>query len=55
MQSDSRKRAPLPALAGSRLTSARLRRPTPLPTVVPTTLTGRWLLRLAWLFGGYRG
>ena len=29
----------------------RLRRPTLLPTVVPTTLVGRCLLRLAWLFG----
>lgn len=30
----------------------RLRRPAPLPTVVPTCATGRYLRRLLWLFGG---
>lgn len=42
----------LPAARDSRLTGARLRRPTSLPTVVPTTLLGRYLRRLEWLFGG---
>jgi hypothetical protein len=34
------------------LNGARLRRPTRLPTVVPTTPFGRCLHRLGWLFGG---
>jgi hypothetical protein len=36
------------------LTAARLRRPTPLPQVVPTTQVGRWLLRVAGCFAGLR-
>jgi hypothetical protein len=32
------------------LTSARLRRPTPLPNLVHTTWSGRWLLRMTRLF-----
>ena len=44
--------AHLPDVRDSRLTFARLRRPTRLPTVVPTTRVRRYLHRLIWLFGG---
>jgi hypothetical protein len=47
--------APLKARApdtrGAHSTVARLRRPTKLPTVLPTTSLGRYLQRLHWLFG----
>jgi hypothetical protein len=42
----------LPAARDARLTGSRLRRPTRLPTIVPTTPFGRYLRRLSWLFGG---
>ena len=45
------KRRPL-AARDLLLTGARLRRPTKLPTVVPTTLLARWLRRLGLLIGG---
>lgn len=57
MESDMRTiiahlKASLPTVRGSGLARARLRRPTKLPTVVPTTSMGRYLHRLRWLFGG---
>lgn len=54
MPFSARKPVALPVVASARLTSARLRQPTPLPTVVATTKASRWLLRLNWLFGGSR-
>ena len=44
--------AHLPDARDSRLTFARLRRPTRLPTVVPSTAARRYLQRLIWMFGG---
>ena len=35
-----------------RLTASRLRRPSCLPTLVPTRQWDRYLQRLLWLFGG---
>ena len=39
--------------SASRLTHARLRRPTRLPGPLATTLWGRYLGRLRWLMGGF--
>ncbi len=36
----------------SRLSFKRLRRPTPLPTLLSESALGRYLDRLNWLFGG---
>ena len=38
--------------ASSRLSFKRLRRPTPLPTLLSESALGRYLDRLNWLFGG---
>lgn len=43
----------LPSSSDSRLSHARLRQPTRLPTAVASTAVGRYLNRLRWLFGGY--
>jgi hypothetical protein len=46
---------PAPAIRlGGRPGAARRRRQASLPTLVPTTRVGRYLHRLAWLFGGSR-
>ena len=41
-----------PSLGIKRLTASRLRRPSRLPTLVPTRGWDRYLQRLLWLFGG---
>jgi hypothetical protein len=42
----------LPTVGQSRLRKPRLRRPTPLPSVIPTRSIDRYIQRLMWLFGG---
>jgi hypothetical protein len=42
----------LPQLIASRRTFRKLHRPTRMPTVISTTLIGRYLDPLRWLFGG---
>ncbi|WP_425258940.1 hypothetical protein ACPOLB_25885 [Rubrivivax sp. RP6-9] len=49
---DSPRRPVLPAHGSRRLTSARLRRSTPLPNLLATTWSGRLLARLTRLFTG---
>jgi len=49
---DARSKAGGLGVHARRLDPVRLRRPTPLPIVVPTTSFGRYLQRLRWLFGG---
>lgn len=43
---------PIAFEGSSRLSFRRLRRPTPLPTLVSESAFGRYLNRLDWLFGG---
>jgi hypothetical protein len=44
-------KARVPDARGAGSVGARMRRPTKLPTVLPTTAFGRYLQRLHWLFG----